>query len=252
MERCPAELCQLFVQSYPDFLRPIDPHVKIALTMANAMGGPQQFDFVHVRRGDKVNPTMWPHLDRDTRPKAGRHGVLCASHTHATPLSVTTYLLCAPSPSLCHSSPMPPPPLPHANPSPPPCHPLPSPMPPPPLPHATTPSLLQKLPQRIPPGSTLYIATNERDTHFFDPLLAVYKLYKEDYFAELWAEGSVWEREMRVVAAGVGVEGRVEADSEVLVLVDYQLKYLARNALETFNDLTDDPRDGESCGAVGI
>ncbi|CAI5999781.1 unnamed protein product [Closterium sp. NIES-65] len=157
-----------------DFLRPIDPHMKIALTMANAMGGAQQFDFVHVRRGDKVNPKLWPHLDHDTRPKA----------------------------------------------------------------------LLQKLPQRIPPGSTLYIATNERDPYFFDPLLAVYKLYKEEYFAEMWAEGSVWEREMRVVAAGVGVKGRVEADSEVLVLVDYQLKSLARTALETFNDLTDDPRDG--------
>ncbi|CAI5458545.1 unnamed protein product [Closterium sp. Yama58-4] len=158
----------------PDFLRPIDPHVKIAQTMANAMGGPQQFDFVHVRRGDKVNPQLWPHLDHDTRPKA----------------------------------------------------------------------LLQKLPKRIPPGSTLYIATNERDPHFFDPLLAVYKLYKEEYFAEMWAQGSEWEREMRVVAAGVGVQGRVEADSEVLVLVDYQLKQLARTALETFNDLTDDPRDG--------
>ncbi|CAI5510939.1 unnamed protein product [Closterium sp. Naga37s-1] len=171
---CYKKTNQDVVTPDPDFLRPIDPHVKIASTMANAMGGPQQFDFVHVRRGDKVNPKMWPHLDRDTRPKA----------------------------------------------------------------------LLQKLPERIPPGSTLYIATNERDTHFFDPLLAVYKLYKEEYFAQLWAEGSVWEREMRVVAAGVGVEGRVEADSEVLVLVDYQLKALARNALETFNDLTDDPRDG--------
>ncbi|GJP74279.1 hypothetical protein CLOP_g4888 [Closterium sp. NIES-67] len=28
------------------------------------------YDAVHVRRGDKLNPKLWPHLDRDTRPPA--------------------------------------------------------------------------------------------------------------------------------------------------------------------------------------
>ncbi|CAI5518864.1 unnamed protein product [Closterium sp. Naga37s-1] len=67
---CYKETNQDVVTPDLDFLRPIDPHVKIAITMANAMGGPQQFDFVHVRRGDKINPKLWPHLDHDTRPKA--------------------------------------------------------------------------------------------------------------------------------------------------------------------------------------
>ena len=28
------------------------------------------YDAVHVRRGDKLNPRLWPHLDNDTRPEA--------------------------------------------------------------------------------------------------------------------------------------------------------------------------------------
>ncbi|CAI5980470.1 unnamed protein product [Closterium sp. NIES-65] len=41
----------------------------LAAEMGGAMGG-GDYDAVHVRRGDKLNPNMWPHLDRDTRPPA--------------------------------------------------------------------------------------------------------------------------------------------------------------------------------------
>ncbi|CAI5469114.1 unnamed protein product [Closterium sp. Yama58-4] len=141
------------------------------------MGGPHRFDYVHIRRGDKLNATRWPHLDHDTRPEA----------------------------------------------------------------------LLQKLPSLVPPNSTLYIATNEADPHFFDPLKTAYTVHSLADFASLWAEGSPWEGEMREVAASVGVAvgERVEFDSEMQVLVDYALKKVARRTVETFNDLTDDPKDGE-------
>ncbi|GJP35050.1 hypothetical protein CLOM_g19513 [Closterium sp. NIES-68] len=160
----------------PELLFPINAITRLAHAIAGAMGGQQQFDYVHVRRGDKLNATRWPHLDHDTRPEA----------------------------------------------------------------------LLQKLPALIPPGSTLYIASNEGDPRFFDPLKATYTVHREDDFAALWGEGSAWEAEMRGVAAAVSVaQGtRVDFDSEMRVLVDYSLKKLARRTVETFYDLTNDPKDG--------
>ncbi|CAI5534370.1 unnamed protein product, partial [Closterium sp. Naga37s-1] len=159
----------------PGFLFPNDAFTRLAHAMADAMGGPHRFDYIHVRRGDKLDARRWPHLDRDTRPEA----------------------------------------------------------------------LLQKLPSLVPPNTTLYIATNEPHPHFFDPLKAAYSVYIQEDFESLWAKGSAWEAEMREVAASVGVAvgERVEFGSEMQVLVDYALKKLARRTVETFNDLTDDPKD---------
>ncbi|CAI5964188.1 unnamed protein product [Closterium sp. NIES-65] len=120
--------------------------------------------------------------------------------------------------------------------------------------------LPEKLPSLVPPNTTLYIATNEPHPHFFDPLKAAYSVYIQDDFESLWAKGSAWEAEMREVAAlvGVAVGERVEFGSEMQVLVDYALKKLARRTVETFNDLTDDPKDGEmrwrvvTCGGEGL
>ncbi|CAI5964192.1 unnamed protein product [Closterium sp. NIES-65] len=193
----------------PDFLFPNDAFTRLAHAMADAMGGPHRFDYIHVRRGDKLDARRWPHLDRDTRPEA----------------------------------------------------------------------LLQKLPSLVPPNTTLYIATNEPHPHFFDPLKAAYSVYIQDDFESLWAKGSAWEAEMREVAASVGVavgervefgsemqdgemrwrvvtcggEGLLgEFGSEMQVLADYAIQKVARRAVETFNDLTDDPKDGEMrWGAVG-
>ncbi|CAI5537313.1 unnamed protein product [Closterium sp. Naga37s-1] len=41
---------------------------RLAEAIRQSMGG--DYDVVHVRRGDKLNPRFWPHLDRDTRPDA--------------------------------------------------------------------------------------------------------------------------------------------------------------------------------------
>ncbi|CAI7781359.1 unnamed protein product [Closterium sp. NIES-53] len=107
-------------------------------------------------------------------------------------------------------------------------------------------ALLQKLPSLVPPNSTLYIATNEPHPHFFHPLKAACTVYIQEDFAYLWAKGSAWEAEMREVAASVGVAvgERVEFNGEMQVLVDYEIKKVARRVVETSNDLTDDPEDG--------
>ncbi|CAI7875140.1 unnamed protein product [Closterium sp. NIES-53] len=160
----------------PEFLFPNDAFTRLAPAMADSMGGQHRFDYVHVRRGDKLNATRWPHLDQDTRPEV----------------------------------------------------------------------LLQKLPSLVPPNSTLYIATNEPHPHFFHPLKAACTVYIQEDFAYLWAKGSAWEAEMREVAASVGVAvgERVEFNGEMQVLVDYEIKKVARRVVETSNDLTDDPEDG--------
>ncbi|CAI5472908.1 unnamed protein product [Closterium sp. Yama58-4] len=41
----------------------------LAANISASMNG-GDFDAVHVRRGDKLRPEFWPHLDRDTRPDA--------------------------------------------------------------------------------------------------------------------------------------------------------------------------------------
>ncbi|CAI5996289.1 unnamed protein product [Closterium sp. NIES-65] len=155
----------------------------------------------------------------------------CQSHTYP-PLRLTA-LLCCP-PLSCRPTPLLPAPLLPACPS----------SAAPSLSHF---SLLQKLPSLVPPNSTLYIATNEPDPHFFDPLKTAYIVHNLADFASLWGEGSAWEAEMREVAASVGVAvGKsVEFDSEMQVLVDYALKKVARRTVERFNDLTGDPKDGE-------
>ncbi|CAI6004509.1 unnamed protein product [Closterium sp. NIES-64] len=211
----------------PGFLFPNDAFTRLAHAMADSMGGPHRFDYVHIKRGDKLNATRWPHLDRDTRPESRLTTLLCCPPLSCRP----TPLLPAPLLPACPSS---------AAPS---------------LSHS---SLLQKLPSLVPPNSTLYIATNEPDPHFFDPLKTAYTVHNLADFASLWGEGSAWEAEMREVAASVGVAvGKsVEFDSEMQVLVDYALKSemqvlvdyaikkLARRMVETSNDLTDDPKDG--------
>ena len=38
----------------------------IVTTIEGSMGW--DFDAVHIRRGDKLDPSRWPHLDFDTQP----------------------------------------------------------------------------------------------------------------------------------------------------------------------------------------
>jgi len=52
--------------------------------------------------------------------------------------------------------------------------------------------LLKKLPQYIEPGRHIYIATNEKTPHFFDPLRALYKVHLMEDFSHLWSNTSRW------------------------------------------------------------
>ncbi|CAI5503230.1 unnamed protein product [Closterium sp. Naga37s-1] len=60
----------------------------LAAEMGRAMGG-GNYDAVHVRRGDKLNPNMWPHLDRDTRPPAAPIALYALTGTAPTALTGT-------------------------------------------------------------------------------------------------------------------------------------------------------------------
>ncbi|GJP49551.1 hypothetical protein CLOM_g8749 [Closterium sp. NIES-68] len=175
-------------------LIPTSPLLAVIHAIVESMGG--DYHYVHVRRGDKLDPRKWPHLDRDTRPEA----------------------------------------------------------------------LIQKLPSLAPLGCHLYIATNEREAGFFHALKQLYRLHLLGDYAELWARGSVWAGEMRALrrelevegwggggggAGGGGEEEDVEFDSEMQVIVDYELAKAARKAIYTFNDLTDDPKDGYPVGDEG-
>ncbi|CAI5463903.1 unnamed protein product [Closterium sp. Yama58-4] len=51
-------------------LVPTAPLLGIIDAIVASMGGEGLFFYVHVRRGDKLDPRKWPHLDRDTRPEA--------------------------------------------------------------------------------------------------------------------------------------------------------------------------------------
>lgn len=52
-------------------------------------------------------------------------------------------------------------------------------------------------------GSTLYLATNEEQPHFFDPLKDLYRILRLTDFERLWGPGSEWYTEMQKV---LGVE----------------------------------------------
>ncbi|KAG6545463.1 hypothetical protein Mapa_013064 [Marchantia paleacea] len=101
-------------------------------------------------------------------------------------------------------------------------------------------AIARKLDDIVIQGRNLYIATNERDEHYFDKLRGKWKVYTLDDFKELWSETSEWYKEMKELNGGVPVEFdgymRVEVDSEVL--------YKAKKRIETFNDLTKDCKLG--------
>ncbi|CAL9101098.1 unnamed protein product [Musa acuminata var. zebrina] len=101
-------------------------------------------------------------------------------------------------------------------------------------------SLLVTLKDKIEEGRHLYIATNEPDTSFFEPLKEAYTTYFLDDFKDLWGENSEWYLETKELNNGVPVEFdgymRVEVDTEVFLR--------GKKQLETFNDLTNDCKDG--------
>uniref|UniRef100_A0A1D1YXD8 UPF0133 protein PEPE_1483 n=1 Tax=Anthurium amnicola TaxID=1678845 RepID=A0A1D1YXD8_9ARAE len=101
-------------------------------------------------------------------------------------------------------------------------------------------SLLTTLRDKIEDGRSLYIATNELDTSFFDPLKDKYSIHFLNDFKDLWEEQSEWYSETKQLNNGVPVEFdgymRVEVDTEVFLR--------GKKQLETFNDLTGDCKGG--------
>ncbi|XP_006857730.2 uncharacterized protein LOC18447574 [Amborella trichopoda] len=101
-------------------------------------------------------------------------------------------------------------------------------------------SLLSTLKDKIDAGRNLYIATNEPDTSFFNPLNDRYTTHFLNDYSDLWNENSEWYKETKELNYGVPVafDGymRGEVDTEVFLR--------GKKQIETFNELTRDCKDG--------
>ncbi|MQL94092.1 hypothetical protein Taro_026735 [Colocasia esculenta] len=108
-------------------------------------------------------------------------------------------------------------------------------------------ALLTTLRDKIDDGRHLYVATNEPDTSFFDPLKDKYTTHFLDDFKELWGADSEWYAETKQLNNDVAVE----FDGYMKVEVDTEVFLRGKKQLETFNDLTSDCKDGvNTCKAA--
>lgn len=101
-------------------------------------------------------------------------------------------------------------------------------------------ALLSSLQDKIEDGRNLYIATNEPDRSFFDPLKDKYSTHFLEEYKDLWDENSDWFSEMTKLNKG----NSVEFDGYMRVSVDTEVFLRGKKQLETFNDLTTDCKDG--------
>ncbi|KAF2284757.1 hypothetical protein GH714_029937 [Hevea brasiliensis] len=101
-------------------------------------------------------------------------------------------------------------------------------------------ALLSTLGDKIEDGRNIYIATNEPDTSFFDPLKDKYTTHFLDEYKDLWDENSEWYSETTKLNKGVPVE----FDGYMRVSVDTEVFLRGKKQIETFNDLTNDCKDG--------
>ncbi|KAF9618394.1 hypothetical protein IFM89_001117 [Coptis chinensis] len=86
---------------------------------------------------------------------------------------------------------------------------------------------------KIEDGRNIYIATDEPDTSFFDPLKDKYTTHFLDYYRDLWDEKSDWYAETMNLNKG----NPVEFDGYVRVSVDTEVFLRGKKQVETFNDL---------------
>ncbi|KAJ8899410.1 hypothetical protein K2173_018384 [Erythroxylum novogranatense] len=100
--------------------------------------------------------------------------------------------------------------------------------------------LLTTLADKIEDGRNVYIATNEPDTSFFDPLKDKYTTHFLDEYKYLWDENSEWYSETTKLNKGTPVE----FDGYMRISVDTEVFLRGKKQVETFNDLTNDCRDG--------
>lgn len=101
-------------------------------------------------------------------------------------------------------------------------------------------ALLSTLQYKIEDGRNLYIATNEPDTSFFEPLKDKYATHFLDEYKDLWNETSEWYEETMKLNNG----NPVEFDGYMRNAVDTEVFLRAKKQIETFNDLTKDCKDG--------
>ncbi|PIA53868.1 hypothetical protein AQUCO_00900450v1 [Aquilegia coerulea] len=101
-------------------------------------------------------------------------------------------------------------------------------------------SLISSLRDKIDDGRNLYIATDEPDTSFFDPLKDKYSTHFLDDYKDLWEEHSDWYEETTRLNKG----NPVEFDGYMRASVDTEVFLRGKKQIETFNDLTSDCKDG--------
>ncbi|XP_021275003.1 uncharacterized protein LOC110409845 [Herrania umbratica] len=101
-------------------------------------------------------------------------------------------------------------------------------------------ALISTLHDKIEGGRNVYIATNEPDTSFFEPLKDKYSTHFLNDYKDLWDENSEWYSETTKLNNGVPVE----FDGYMRVSVDTEVFLRGKKQIETFNDLTNDCKDG--------
>ncbi|GLT51137.1 hypothetical protein SLA2020_245670 [Shorea laevis] len=101
-------------------------------------------------------------------------------------------------------------------------------------------ALLTTLQDKLEDGRHVYIATNEPDISFFDPLKDKYTTHFLDEYKDLWDENSEWYSETTKLNNGIPVE----FDGYMRVSVDTEVFLRGKKQIETFNDLTNDCKDG--------
>ncbi|CAA0836947.1 Unknown protein [Striga hermonthica] len=101
-------------------------------------------------------------------------------------------------------------------------------------------ALLSTLKHKIEDGRNLYIATNEPDTSFFDPLKDKYTTHFLNDYKDLWDPNSDWYSEMTKLNNG----SPVEFDGYMRIQVDSEVFLKGKKQIETFNELTRDCKDG--------
>lgn len=108
-------------------------------------------------------------------------------------------------------------------------------------------ALLSTLADKIEVGRNIYIATNEPDTSFFEPLKDKYTTHFLNDYKDLWDENSEWYSETTKLNKDVPVE----FDGYMRVSVDTEVFLRGKKQIETFNDLTNDCKDGiNTCNAA--
>ncbi|CAH9130511.1 unnamed protein product [Cuscuta epithymum] len=101
-------------------------------------------------------------------------------------------------------------------------------------------AIMSSLKDKIEEGRNLYVATDESDVSFFNPLKDKYSTHFLDEYKDLWDENSEWWSETAKLNSG----NPVEFDGYMRVSVDTEVFMRGKKQVETFNDLTKDCKDG--------